>query len=291
MMRKHLIAGLFPAGLGLAALVAGAGFAQTREEPAETQEETQREEEIRRAPPDPQALQEALRARAKRLPKRGLASALRAAQDERSNRAETIRRAPNLVELRADLRRTETEDAERPELRGQLSTTRALAAAPAAPPPPGIRAMAADNLRNADEEEIDRARIPVLIPADPSVRDKIKIYGMENVYTATAVIDAEATLSITGTCNRVVGGDPDVVEFRKRLAERPRRLAGTGASYHISRNDFGVDLSFSKFGCGYVMTIECGDPSTDERCSGDDYITGLADSMILANPGLAEGGE
>lgn len=289
-MRTHLIAGVFAAGVGLAALAAGAGFAQTQDDAQQDQEETQREE-IRRSPPDAQALQESLRARAKRLPRRGLASALRAAQDERSNRAETIRRAPNLVELRADLQRTEAEDAERAGPREQLSATRALTAAPPATPPPGIRAMAAANLRNADEAEVDRARIPVLIPADPSIRDRVKIYGMENVYTATAAIDAEASVSITGTCNRVIGGDPDVVEFRKRLAERPRRLAGTGASYQISRNDFGVDLSFSKFGCGYVMTIECGDPSTDVRCSGDDYITGLADSMILANPGLADGGE
>ena len=112
---------------------------------------------------------------------------------------------------------------------------------------------------------------------------------MRNVYTATADIDAEASFSMTGTCNRVIGGDPDVVAFRKRLAEAPRRLPGTNAEYHISRNDFGVDLSFSKFGCGYVMTIECGDPSEDARCSGDDYITRLAQSLILANPELAEG--
>lgn len=287
-MRKQEIADLFAAVAGIALLAAGVSFAQSQDEAAQ-EEETQREE-IRRAPPDPEALQEALRARAKRLPKRGLAAALRAAQEDRANRAETLKRAPNLVELRADLRRTEAEDAQRPSLRERLSATQALATAPAAPPP-GIRAMAASNLRNADEQEVNRALIPVLIPADPSVRDKIKVYGMENVYTATAVLDAEATLSISGTCNRVIGGDPDVVEARKRLAERSRRLPGTGASYHISRNDFGVDLSFSKFGCGYVMTIECGDPSTDIRCSGDDYITSLADSMILANPGLAEGGE
>jgi hypothetical protein len=37
------------------------------------------------------------------------------------------------------------------------------------------------------------------------------------------------------------------------------------------------------------MTIECGDPAADARCAADDYITGLADSMILANPELAGG--
>lgn len=289
-MKKYWVAGVLAAGVGFAALAVGAGFAQDREDAAQGDQNDAQREEIQRAPPDPEALQEALRARAKRLPKRGLASALRAAQEDRANRAETIKRAPNLVELRADLRRTEAEDAQRPSIRERLSATQALTTAPA-PPPPGIRALAANNLRNADEEEVNRALIPVLIPADPSIRDRIKVYGMENVYTATAVIDAQATLSITGTCNRVVGGDPDIVAFRKRLDERARRLPGTGATYHISRNDYGVDLSFSKFGCGYVMTVECGDPAADTRCSEDEYITGLADSMILANPALAEGGE
>jgi len=290
-MRKHVIAGI---GLAAAlAVVGGVVSAQTQDQAED--EAAQREaprEEIRRTPPDPEEIRKALQEKAKRIPRRGLAAALRAASDERANRAETIKRPPNLLELREDLKRAEASDAERPNLRDQLSTTQALRTAPPnAPPPPGIRAMSAKNLNSADEEEVNRVRIPVLIPADPAVRDRIKVYGMENVYTATAIIDSEATLSITGTCNRVVGGDPDIVAFRKRLAEGPPRLAGTGAAYHISRNDFGVDLSFSKFGCGYVMTIECGDPSTDQRCSGDDYIAGLADSMILANPDLATGGE
>ncbi|WP_425410804.1 hypothetical protein [Hyphococcus sp.] len=280
---------IFFAGAGAAALIAGAIGALAQDEAEENREQTQREE-LRRTPPNPDALQASMRNRAKRLPKAGLASALRAAREDRSNRAETIQRAPNLIELRADLRRTQAADAERPTLREQLSGSQALTA-PAGPPPPGIRAMSANNMRNTDQSEINRARIPVLIPADPSIRDKIKVYGMENVYTATAIIDAQASLSITGTCNRVIGGDPDIVEFRKRLAEQPRRLSGIGASYHISRNDFGVDLSFSKFGCGYVMTIECNDPSTDSRCASDNYVIGLADSMVLANPELANGGE
>ena len=150
-----------------------------------------------------------------------------------------------------------------------------------------MRILTPDRLANVEQEEVDRVLAPVLLPAHPDLRDKVKVYGMRNAYTATAEIDANANLSMSGTCNRVIGGDPNVAAFRKRLSERPRRLPGTGAAYYISRNDFGVDLSFSKFGCGYVMTIECGDPASDPRCSDDDYITNLADSLILANPALA----
>lgn len=278
-MKKTLIA-----AASLAAIIGGGVYAQTRE--------ADNERELAQAPPSPEALRESLRAKAKRIPARNLAAALRAASDQRDDRARTVAGRPDLEALRADLKRTEAEDAERSAATGELSVTQTRSvtrrtAAP--PPPPGLRPLAAANLRSADEDEVARVRIPVLLPADATIRDRIKVYGMENVYTATARIDAEASLLISGTCNRVVGGDPDVVAFRQRLAETPKRLAGTGASYQISRNDFGVDLSFAKFGCGYVMTIECGDPGADARCAADDYIISLAESMILANPELAGG--
>ncbi len=263
------------AGVGLAALAAclAAGVVAAQE----------------RTPPDPEEIRAQLQEKAKRIPRRDLASALRAADDERDARATTLERRPDLDALRAELARTRAADEERSA--GDISDLSA-ARAPAAArerTAPGLRSLAPERLRSVAPAEVERARIPVLIPAAPEVRDRIRIYGMENVYTASARIDAEAALSISGTCNRVVGGDPDVVAARRRLAERPRRLAGTGAAYFISRNDFGVDLSFSKFGCGYVMTIECGDPGADPRCAEDDYLTELADSMILANPDLAGG--
>lgn len=237
---------------------------------------------------DGEALQRELERKAVRIPALEAASA-RIAEDAEDRRARVIARAPDLTALREDLRRTRNEDAARDAATGQESLAAPLELSTPPAPLPGLRALAADRLARVEQEEVDRVLLPVLIPAHPDIRDKVKIYGMRNVYTATADIDAEASFSMTGTCNRVIGGDPGVVAFRKRLAEAPRRLPGTGAAYHISRNDFGVDLSFSKFGCGYVMTIECGDPSEDARCTGDDYITRLAQSLILANPELAGG--
>lgn len=238
---------------------------------------------------DAEALQRELERKAVRIPAVPPAAEIRATGDAASDRARLVSRAPDLSALREDLRRTRNDDASRQGDSAQQSAARGPNTGERLPSPPGLRAVAASRLENADEEEVDRVFLPVLIPAHPDIRDKIKIYGMRNVYTATAAIDADASFSMTGTCNRVVGGDPDVVAFRKRLAEEPPRLPGTRAPYHISRNDFGVDLSFSKFGCGYVMTIECGDPAGDQRCSADEYVTGLAQSLILANPELAGG--
>jgi len=267
-------------GFCLAAIAGGSVLAQQSPPP-----ENGEFQAAPQAPPDPEEIQRTLKEKAKRIPRRGLASALRARSDDRSNRAETIPRTPNIVELRETLQISrEAEQSSRTET---LSVTRALSAAPA--PQIGIRAVASERLKSADRREIADVQVPVLIPANLNIADTMKLYGMKNVYTASAAIDAEASLMISGTCNRVVGGDPNIVAARKRLSTAPKRLRGTDAAYHISRNDFGVDLSFSKFGCGYVMTIECGDPATDPRCSADEYITGLAESMILANPELAGG--
>lgn len=246
----------------------------------------------RPAPPPPpesdegRALQERLKERARRIPARGLAAALRAARDGRSERARTLPGAPDLAALRAALDRTEREDAA-----GQRSLADMLARGPDAQrvPAPGLRVLDPAQLQTVARAEIDRVRLPVLIPAVSELRETVKVYGLENAYTATARIDAETLLSISGTCHRVIGGDPDIVAFRRRLAENPPRLPGTGSPYSISRNPLGVDISFSKFGCGYVMTVECPDPDNDPRCAGDDYVVGLADSMILINPALAGG--
>ena len=258
-MKKYLFA-----GIGLTLIIAGGAIAQTR------------------SAEDGEKLQQSLREKAVRLPARETDADNK---ETSSRRASALPRQPNWAEVRADLERTTGEDAQRQPSQQTFSRVQTQAAAP----PPGLRALAADRLASAEGAEVDRVLIPLLLPAHPDIRDKLKVYGMENIYTATADIDENASLSLTGTCNRVIGGDPRVVQFRKRLAEKPQRLSGTGAAFHISRNDFGVDLSFSKFGCGYVLNIECGNPADDQRCASDAYITSLANSMILANPERAGG--
>jgi hypothetical protein len=160
---------------------------------------------------DGEALQRELERKAVRIPRQELAAALRSAEDRRTARASFLERAPDLQALREDLARTEAEDEQ---TQASQETQEATGARLALPPRPGIRALAAERLANADAEEVDRVLIPVLLPAQPGLRDRLKVYGMRNVYTASAEIDANANLSISGTCNRVIGGDPDVVEFR-----------------------------------------------------------------------------
>ncbi len=243
---------------------------------------------------DNDALQASLEAKAQRIPASDLAAALSAGDGGRSDRARMVRVRPDWAAVRADLQRTTAEDAERDTTNeNEIRTlpTRRLPQLQGPPPPPGLRAFAASRLPRVTQGEVDVVTIPVMVPAHPDIRDKIKLYGQENTYTAAGDIDQDAQFSMSGACDRVVGGAPSLVDLRRRLAEGPPRLAGIRADYHISRNEFGVDLSFSKFGCGYVITVECSDPESDERCTDDRYPTLIARSMILINPERAAGGE
>ena len=242
------------------------------------------------------AVQRSLEEKAVRIPASDLAAALKAAESgESERRTRTLPPKPDWGAVREDLDETAREDRTNRDTDPTTGQTTAPIRGPAdrlgtpPPPPPGLRALTADRLQNVERAEVDRVQIPVLAPAHPDVRNKLKVYGLENAYTAAAAIDVNANLSISGACHRVIGGDRDVVEFRKRITKGPPRLAGIRANYFITRNDFGVDLSFSKFNCGYVMTIECDNPADDERCSGDAYISGLADSMLLINAERAGG--
>ncbi len=241
------------------------------------------------APPDADAVQRELEAKAIRIPASDLAAALKASDDGRSDRARLVPRKPDWEAVRAELARTSADDETRDNETGIDQRRPPVRGNRPPPPPSGLRALAAERLPRTDRGETDIVLIPLLAPAHPDVRDNLKVYGQENTYTAVSKIDNEASLSISGVCNRVIGGAPNLVSLRKRMAEGPPRLTALRARYNISRNEFGVDLSFSKFGCGYVITIECGDTDNDERCTEDQYISRLADSMILINPERAGG--
>ena len=188
-------------GLSIAFLNAPA-IAQTA---TETQDETQGE-----------ALQRELEEKAIRIPESGLAAALQARADGRSDRAQTERRLPNWEEVREELARTNDEDATRDTTQNNEIILSAPNGPP--PPPPGIRAFAAERLPRTSAQEVDRVAVPVLAPAHPDVRNKLKVYGLQNAYTASAAIDQGANLSISGTCDRIIGGPPPVKDARRRLA-------------------------------------------------------------------------
>ena len=137
---------------------------------------------------------------------------------------------------------------------------------------------------NDGAQAVARTRLPVLIPAsnalgldDPAVQ----LFPQENFYT----------LSITGA-------DIVIEVFGTRLAHATvpdaaagRRLRTTDADgYRMTATRYGRELSFNRYGAAYSITVECGAPQSDARCTSDDYVRRLAQSLLIAagNPGEGE---
>jgi len=164
---------------------------------------------------------------------------------------------------------------------GQV-VTRAVAA------PDGLRAVASDRFKSIAAREIARPRLPVIAPAAPGVAETLKVYGSPDSYSATADLEDGVAMRIAGSRRKLLVGDVRPARQRFAALNAERRLASLDAQYLISRSESATDLSFSKFGCGYVLSVMCDDPA-DPRCAEDDYILNLASSLVLLNAAAGDG--
>ena len=244
--KSALIGGALCAGL-----ISLAAYAQTRSEPSPR--------------PDPQALQEKLRAAAETRPRLRPPPVGRPAQ-------RVVRSRINWAEAKEIIEATRQRDA-----RSQATTAAVIQRGP------GVRAMSPRQLKNVRPPEVDRVLMPVLIPSAPGIAETVQVFGQPNAYSAIARITDGPSLRISGSRNKVVVGD--LRSARERITAMRKReamLPGMDTPYLISRSDSSTDISFSKFGCGYVLSLMCDDPD-DPRCAEDDYIVDLASNLVLLN--------
>ncbi len=155
--------------------------------------------------------------------------------------------------------------------------------------PKGLRAAAPDQFQRVAVEEVKRTRVPLLAPLTADTVSNMRIVASENAYTALGDLPNGASFELIGTRMRVVGGGADLGKMRAAMRNRSvAQIESIGAPYVVSRHEQGVDLSFSKFNCAYMITIYCADPNGDARCAKDDFIRSLADNLAILNE--AEGG-
>lgn len=155
--------------------------------------------------------------------------------------------------------------------------------------PEGLRALAPERLQRVRPAEVDAVEMPILVPASSDVLASVQVFGQADAYSAIADTGDSVALRISGTRNRLVLENPPaprVAMERMRSARPP--LPGLGAQYVITRSDSSTDLSFSRFGCGYVLSLMCDDPD-NARCAEDDFIVSLASSMVLLNENAESG--
>ena len=160
---------------------------------------------------------------------------------------------------------------------------------PALPRLPGFQELSVDDAPTVDRQEITPILIPVLVPSSDSIRSSLQLFGQVDSYSAIATADDGVDLRISGSRKKLVVPDGATVRERlKQLRTEKPPLPSFGARYVITRSESSTDLSFSRFGCGYVISLICDDPVNDARCAEDGYIRNLASSMSLLNPRAAQ---
>lgn len=175
--------------------------------------------------------------------------------------------------------RTELAISARRDISSQQATTRVVSR------PPGMRATSADRFRSVRAVEVNRAEVPVLAPEGDRIAATLKIYAQGDSYSATAEAADGVAMRMSGTKKKLVLGGATAARAKFSAMRREQRtLASVNAPYLITRSESATDLSFAKFGAGYVLSLMCDEPDTDVRCTGDDFIVGLASNLMLLNP-------
>jgi hypothetical protein len=167
----------------------------------------------------------------------------------------------------------------RRDIASQQSVTRAVQR------PPGMRAASADNFKTVRAVEVNRAQTPVLVPEGGEIAATLKVYAQGDSYSATAEVADGLAMRMSGARKKLVLGDAKAARAKLSAIRRQEKaLPSIDAQYLITRSDSATDLSFSKFGAGYVLSLMCDEPETDARCTGDDFIVALASNLLLLNP-------
>lgn len=179
----------------------------------------------------------------------------------------------NWTQMRTELALTSRRD-----ISAKQSTASAVAR------PPGMRAAQVESFKTVAASEVNLARLPILAPEGARIAQTLKVYSQGDSYSAKAEVENGVVMRMSGARKKIVVGD--LASSRTRIAAmRTERkiLASLDAPYLISRSESSTDLTFAKFGAGYVLSIMCDDPA-DARCAEDGFITKLASNIILMNP-------
>jgi len=124
----------------------------------------------------------------------------------------------------------------------------------------------------APREELEKARLPVLLPDDPDMVEKMRLFAKPDHYVAS-LRDENHSVQITGT--RITQG-----KLGTRSARRRMEASGDEEGFVYQRTEYGCELSFMRYNVSYNISVECRKPDSDARCTGKEYIMGLARSLV-----------
>ena len=147
-----------------------------------------------------------------------------------------------------------------------------------------MRAAAAENFKTVVTREVNVTHLPVLAPEGSRIAQTLKVYSLGSSYSATAEVEKGVAMRMSGARKKLVIGDLRSARTRiAAMSKESRTLGSVDAPYLVTRSESSTDLTFAKFGAGYVLSIMCDDPA-DARCAEDDFIVKLASNLLLLNP-------
>lgn len=131
------------------------------------------------------------------------------------------------------------------------------------------------SLPEGARERLARAPLPALLPGDEALLRTLNARVGQSWYTGFMALPTHSVY-IMGT---------RTTHEHDRLELDAPGDALTQQPYVISRTHQVVTLSFTRFGLGYHIDVECAKPMSDVRCLEDDYVRRVHDSLALYKGG------
>ena len=130
--------------------------------------------------------------------------------------------------------------------------------------------------RNLDRERLAQTEVPILVPTYAALgfssEPVVLLFPRGDFYTLS--ITGEAVL-VEVFCTRIAHSQPSD-------PLTARRIRGAGPEgYRSEQTEYGREISFTRYGVAYSITIECDQPGADPRCVAPAYGQGLYQSLQL----------
>lgn len=123
--------------------------------------------------------------------------------------------------------------------------------------------------------------LPMLLPFNQEIAAKaaVNLFPQAHSYAASMRM-GEITIEVHGERRAIElkQGDP---MMRLMQTKNVARLAGADVPFALDRTEGGYDLTFSRFGAAYLVSIECFNPDTDQRCTKPVFVKQLGERMGL----------
>jgi hypothetical protein len=143
------------------------------------------------------------------------------------------------------------------------------------PAPAAIDSAAFARLRASEQQKIDRAPVPVLVPKTEGVLENLEIVVREQFVAASgdgtgAHKGVHVFVSATKLAHRYSSHKP--IERTHTV----RSLPGW-----VLQNEGIWSANWEEHGVSYLVEVECSVPATDKRCANSDYLLKLTDELVF----------